>query len=74
MSQQIVWVQTVNKTNIYPVNNSSSISISNNILNFATVRLKDEEYYGCGSIANNILSIYDSYFVFVRGRPEKIIL
>jgi len=68
-NQQITWIQTKNQTGIYLVQNSSAISTSNNgqQLNFANLKLSDEEYYSCGYLVSNTFQIANNYFLYIRG-------
>ncbi len=68
LNKNITWVQTVNKTGIYPVFNVDNIatSVDGQQLNFANITLSDEEYYGCGFINGSVLTLYNSYFLYVR--------
>ena len=68
-NQQIIWVQTLNKTGVYIVQNSNIMSISSNgqILSFTSLRLTDEEYYSCGYTVVNNFQIINNYFLYIRG-------
>jgi hypothetical protein len=62
-------VQTKNKTGVFSTTNSSGITFSNNgqQLNFASLFLSDEEYYACGYLNGSSYTIYNSYYLFIRG-------
>jgi len=70
-NQTITWLQTINETGIYLVQEDSRISILNNggTLSFSKLFLVDEEYYGCGVLDPNTkkLKLIDSYYLFIRG-------
>jgi hypothetical protein len=66
----ITWIKTIKKVGTYIVgNNDSEISISSNKsqLNFASLKLVDEEYYACGYLDNNRFQLFNNYFLFIRG-------
>ena len=69
-NQQITWIQTLNKTNIYLVQNDSRISFGLNgqQLNFANLLISDDEYYSCGYLTtNNRFQILSNFYLFIRG-------
>jgi len=70
LNQQITWIQTINKTGIYLVQNSTSVTISSGgqQLNFAKLALSNEEYYSCGYlVSNTTFQIANNYFLYIRG-------
>ena len=69
ISNQISWVHTINKTGAYSIENSSVISLSNNgqQLNFASLKLSDEEIYSCGILTDNTFKIINNFYLFIRG-------
>jgi hypothetical protein len=68
-NQQITWIQTINKTGIYLVQNSDTVTISNGgqQLNFVQLALSNEEYYSCGYLLLNKFQIANNYFLYIRG-------
>jgi hypothetical protein len=69
-NQQITWIQTINKTGIYLVQNSTAVTISNGgqQINFAKLALSNEEYYSCGYlVSNTTFKIVNNYFLYIRG-------
>lgn len=73
-NQTIVWVQTINETGIYLVEEDNRTSILNNggTLSFSRLLLIDEEYYGCGTFDSSTkkLKLINSYYLFIRGNVE----
>lgn len=62
-------MQTINKTGIYLINYPVNVapSVSGQQLDFANLTLSDEEYYGCGTVNGSVLTLFNSYFLYVRG-------
>ena len=74
-SQQVTWIQTINKTNTYLVQNDSRITFSGTNgqqLNFATLSLVDDEYYSCGYLTGSTYQLLSSYLLFIRGNTHVI--
>ena len=67
-NQQVTWIQTLNQTGIYLVQNSSTVSISNNgqQLTFVSLKPSDEEYYSCGYLSQNTFQIANNFFLYIR--------
>ena len=69
-SQNIFWVQTINKTGVYYVQNNNRVFTTNNglYLNFTKIQLIDEEYYACAyNNSNNQLMPLKSFNLYVKG-------
>ena len=68
-NQSIIWIQTVNKTNIFYIQQSDKVSANGDVLSFTSLRLIDEEFYACGIFDSNTnkLKIINSYYLYVRG-------
>ncbi len=69
-NESITWIQTINKTDIYFLDDDNKTSILNNgsQVQIKNVNIFDEEYYACGiQDMNNSFKIISSYFVYVRG-------
>lgn len=67
----ISWLQTLNKTGYYQVEEDSRIKLLNDghDLSFDFITLSDEEYYICGYFnVNGSFKSVASFYLFVKGK------
>jgi hypothetical protein len=74
-NRNVTWFQTINKENVYYVDEDENTRILNNgnILEIKNIKLINDEFYGCGTVdnINNEINIIESYRLFVRGKHNK---
>ena len=73
-NNNITWLKSLNKVNIYVLQNDSRILIINNgqKVEFTNLSLSDQQYYACGVTINNKLVVVNQYFLYVRGKNFEL--
>ena len=68
-SQQVTWIQSVDKVNVYLTPNSSRVSFSNNgkQITFTNLYFSDQQYYACGVYTASKFIVINSYYLYVKG-------